>query len=131
MSQKQKIFWFHNIILNRNVMQMNTSLRYGCCHDGVTIAQGPNKEGCPDSWPNWSPAVSVPFAVIKLIWNDPEQCSTSYVPAQFLPVPFCFHLASVLRSRLATEKEQTRRIRQARGAVKQSRSDEQRDFIGS
>ncbi|KTF95071.1 hypothetical protein cypCar_00014307 [Cyprinus carpio] len=30
--------------------------RYGCCHDGVTIAQGPNKEGCPDSRPQWSPA---------------------------------------------------------------------------
>lgn len=84
----------------RNVMKMqiNTSFRYGCCHDGVTIAQSPNKEGCPDSRPHWSPAVSIPFADIKFVWNDPEQCSSCYVPVQFLPVQFCFHLASVLRS---------------------------------
>lgn len=35
-----------------------TSLRYGCCQDGVTQAHRPNKEGCPEYVP-LVPAVSI------------------------------------------------------------------------
>lgn len=43
-----------------------TSRRYGCCQDGVTQAQGPNKEGCPEYVP-LVPAVSI-YCTFRAIW---------------------------------------------------------------